>query len=167
MDDTTQYNSSSIINRITSIQELSLIEYHYTSVIGLKSNKSIQEIPIPFTGKSFLATYDGVIKAGIDLEKSKVTITEDAISVIIPKARITNHIVDESTLIVYDESKNILNPIKIEDYNEALKLEKKNMEDKALKNGILSQAEEQAVTLINSILSDIEYEQIAVTVSKN
>lgn len=158
-------DSSSIIERIANIQELSVIEYHYTSVIGLKSSKKFQEISIPFTGKSFLATYDGVIKAGIEMDEAVVKTEEKKVYITIPKAKITNHTIDESSLVVYDESKNILNPIKIEDYNEALKSEKSSMEEKAKANGILTHAEERAVLLLRSLLTDLQFEDITVEIA--
>ncbi|MDO4720287.1 MAG: DUF4230 domain-containing protein [Peptostreptococcaceae bacterium] len=160
-----RYDSSSIVERIADIQELSVIEYHYTSVIGLKSSKKFQEISLPFTGKSFLATYDGVIKAGIEMDEAVVKVEEKKVHITIPKAKITNHNIDENSLLVYDESKNILNPIKIEDYNEALRSEKSSMEEKAKANGILTHAEERAVLLLRSLLMDLQFEDITVEIS--
>lgn len=161
-----QYDSSSIVERITNIQELSTVEYHYTSVIGLKSSKKFQDISLPFTGKSFLATYEGVIKAGIELDKARIDTVENKVHIRLPKAKITNHNIDESSLAVYDESKNILNPIKIEDYNEALRLEKSSMEEKAKSSGILLQAEERAILLTRSLLSDLPLEEVIVEVAE-
>lgn len=158
----TTYNASSIIEKIAFIQELSLVKYHYTSVIGLKSNKKFQEIDLPFTGKSFLASYDGFIEAGVDLEKASIEISQQNIRLVLPKPILTEHSIDEKSLVVYDESKNILNPIKIEDYNEALKREKQVMEEKAIANGILKQSEEQATLLLKNFLSELGFEDISI-----
>lgn len=156
------YSVSSIIEKIAFIQELSLVKYHYTSVIGLKSNKKFQEIDLPFTGKSFLASYDGFIEAGIDLKKATIEISERNIHIQLPKPTVTQHNIDEKSLVVYDESKNILNPIKIEDYNEALKKEKEAMEEKAIANGILKQTEEQADLLLKNFLSQLGFEDVQI-----
>lgn len=156
------YNASSIVEKISFIQELSLVEYHYTSVIGLKSNKKFQEMTLPFTEKSFLATYEGLIKAGIDLQPSDIEILDKNIRLTLPRAKITQHSIDEKTLVIYDESRNILNPIKIEDYNEALKQEKETMEQKAVNSGILTQAEEQAALLLRAFLTEMGFETVEI-----
>lgn len=159
------YNSSSIVQSIDQISELSVVQYNYTTVIGLKQSKSLNNVEIPFTGKSFLATYDGEIKAGVQLaadildhavaEGSSVTLT-------LGKAEITNHSVDESSLVVYDQSKNIINQIEIEDYNNAIVEEKKNMEQKAIESGILEQAEERADVILRKLLLDMGYQEVKI-----
>lgn len=157
------YSSSSLLKSIEDISELSLVQYNYTTVIGLKESKNLGNIDLPFTEKSFLATFDGQIKAGVTLEAD---ILENAVkenkSIIIelPKAKITDHTIDETSLLVYDQSKNIINQIRIEDYNNAIILEKESMEKKALDNGILNQAEDRAAILLREILENIGYEQI-------
>lgn len=165
-EDKLNYNSSSIIQSIEQISELSLVQYNYTTVIGLKANKSIGKVDIPLTGKSFLATYDGLIKAGVELPDNlldQAEVQDKRIALKLPKAVITNHAVDESSLVVYDQSKNIINLIKIEDYNNAIVEEKKEMEQKAIESGILTQAEERAALMLKGLLANLGYTQVEIT----
>jgi acetyl-CoA carboxylase beta subunit len=72
-------------------------------------------------------------------------------------------VIDENSVKVYDESQNAFNPIKITDYNEALKKEKNTMIDDALKQGILKEANEQAKLAISALLQGLGFEKIEVT----
>ena len=85
-----------------------------------------------------------------------------SIKLTLPKAQINSHSIDEHSLIVYDQSRNIINQIKIEDYNNAIVEEKANMEAKALESGIIKQADERAALLIENMLRDMGYENIEI-----
>ncbi len=161
-DDQPAYDSSSVFERIQQIQELSLVQYNYTGVVGFKDNKTLADIDIPFTKKYFLVKFDGLIKAGINLEEIKLDIDEktNSASVTLPKATIMQNSIDEKSLTVYDQSMNILNPIKIEDYNNAIADEKDMMEKKAIEKGILEQSNTQAKLLLTSLLTELGFETI-------
>lgn len=164
-DDKPVYDSSSIVQSIEQISELSLVQYNYTTVIGLKQSKSLGNASIPFTEKSFLATFDGQIKAGVVLTPDifeSASKDNKSIKLTLPKAQINSHSIDEHSLIVYDQSRNIINQIKIEDYNNAIVEEKANMEAKALESGIIKQADERAALLIENMLRDMGYENIEI-----
>jgi acetyl-CoA carboxylase beta subunit len=85
------------------------------------------------------------------------------VHVSVPKAKILDTVIDENSVKVYDESQNAFNPIKITDYNEALKKEKETMIDDALKQGILKEANEQAKLAISALLQGLGFEKIEVT----
>jgi hypothetical protein len=72
-------------------------------------------------------------------------------------------VIDENSVKVYDEIHNAFNPIKISDYNEALKKEKDTMIDDALKQGILKEANEQARFAISALFQGLGFEKIEVT----
>lgn len=161
------YNASSIVESIEEISELSLVQYNYTTVIGLKENKSLGKLEIPFTEKSFLATIDGQIKAGLNISAEileEADMDNKKIKIRLPRAEIISHEVDESSLVVYDQSKNIINPFKIEDYNDAIAAEKKSMEAKAIESGILVQAEDRARELMRRTLEKVGYEEIEILI---
>lgn len=161
-DNQPAYDSSSVFERIQQIQELSLVQYNYTGVVGFKDNKTLADIDIPFTKKFFLVKFDGLIKAGINLEEIKLDIDQEtnSASVTLPAATIMQNSIDEKSLTVYDQSMNILNPIKIEDYNNAISDEKDLMEKKAIEKGILEQSDTQAKLLLTSLLTELGFETI-------
>lgn len=65
-----------IKSSINDISELATIEYIFTDASKFSDSKQIKNWNIPFTEKSFIIKWDGVIKAGIDLEKVDVTVSE-------------------------------------------------------------------------------------------
>lgn len=163
-EDQPVYDSSSVFERIQNIQELSLVQYNYTGVVGFQDNKTLADIDIPFTQKFFLVKFDGLIKSGINLQEIELDINSETNSAVItlPEAEIMQNSIDERSLIVYDQSMNILNPIKIEDYNNAIAQEKDDMEKKAIENGILEQSKTQAEMLLTSLLTEIGFENVTI-----
>lgn len=157
-----EYTSSSVFERIVAIQEVSLVQYHYTGVVGFQDRRTIGNINIPFTKKHFLVQYDGYIKAGVDFQDLKIEVEDKQIDVEIPRARIMENVIDENSLVVYDESMNILNQTRIEDYNQSIIKEKEKMEEESVERGILAQAEEQADLLIRSMVQDMGFEEISI-----
>ena len=74
--------------------------------------------------KTFIITYNGSIKAGIDLKQAKISIDNDQLNITLPAAKILSHEIDEKSIEVYDESSNIFNQISINDYK-SLQLKKR------------------------------------------
>ena len=158
------YDSSSIMNRISYMQELALVKYNYTGVISYKDYMKFLNMNIPLTDKYFLIKYNGYIKAGVDFSRIKVDVRGDsAIHVSIPKPKILETSIDENSVQVYDESQNAFNPIKISDYNEAVAREKNVMVKDAVKGGIYTQATEQAKLTIRSLLHQMGYTNVKIT----
>jgi hypothetical protein len=159
-----RYDSSTVMNRISYIQELALVKHNYTGVIGYKDYMKILNINVPLTEKYFLLKYNGYIKAGVDFDQIKVNVENDStVHVTIPKPRILDTVIDEKSVEVYNESENAFNPIKIADYNEALAREKDVMIGDAIKQGILTDATHQAKIAITSLLKDMGFKDIRIT----
>ena len=158
-----EYNSDSVLNRIVYLQELSLVKYNYTGVISYKDYYKILNINVPLTEKYFLIKYSGYVKAGIDFSRIKVDVEGESVHVSMPKAKILDSVIDENSVKVYDESQNTFNPIKITDYNNALKKEKNTMVEDALKQGILKQASDQARLAITTLLQGMGFKNINIT----
>ncbi len=156
------YDSSSVFERIEPIREVSLIKYNYTGVAGYEDSRTIADIDIPLTKKHFLVKYDGYIKAGVDFEDISIDVRESKVEIKLPKAKIIESAIDEKSLVVYDESMNILNPIRIEDYNNVIIAEKEKMEAEAIGKGILEQAGDQAEIMIRSMITDMGFEEIKI-----
>ena len=103
------------------------------------------------------------MKMGIKGEDIHIDVEGNQIIVTIPAAEILSHEIKEETLEVFDQTRNIFNQIRIEDYTNFAVDRKKEMEKKALENGLLEEAQdraEQQLTLfIRSIIgADGDYE---------
>ncbi|MEA5082614.1 MAG: DUF4230 domain-containing protein [Lachnospiraceae bacterium] len=147
--------------QIVNINELTTVEYHYTTMGQFENSTDFYGMKVPFTTKRFIVSYDGVIKAGVDLGGIEIAVSETVITVTLPKAEILSHKVDESSFQIYDEKSGIFNRIKLEDYNNFQLEQKKTMEDKALSSGILSEAYSNAENTVRNIIEmatdDYEY----------
>jgi len=158
------YNSSSVMNRITYMQELALVKHNYTGVISYKDYKKFLNINVPLTDKYFLLKYNGYIKAGVDFNRIKVDVKNDStVHVSLPKPKIMDTVIDEKSVEVFNESENAFNPIKISDYNDALSREKNVMIRDAMEQGIYSEATNQARMAITTLLREMGFSQIIIT----
>ncbi len=157
------YDSTAVLNRVVPIQELALIKYNYSGVIGYKDFLKILKINVPLTEKSFLLKYNGYIKAGVDFENIKVEVSGKDVHISLPSARILDTMIDEKSIRVYNESMNAFNPLTIADYNKAIVKEKDNMVNDAISQGVLKDATKQAEVVLTSIMKDMGFENIRIT----
>lgn len=147
--------STTIKNQLTEINELALYSYDYSKVGKLSNKLSFNGWKIPLTQKNFIITYDGSIKAGIDLKQAKISIDNDQLNITLPAAKILSHEIDENSIEVYDESSNIFNQISINDYKSFATKEKKKNEKEAISNGILEKSKTKAEQTLTTYLQAI------------
>lgn len=162
-DQKSGYDSTTILNRVMPIQELALVKYNYSGVIGYKDFIKVLKINIPLTEKSFLLKYNGYIKAGVDFKNMKVDVSGKNIHISLPNPRILDTLIDEKSIKVYNESINAFNPLTIADYNKAIMKEKETMISDAISQGILKDATAQAELVLTSIIKDMGFENIKIT----
>ena len=141
-----------IFNKLVGAKELTTLKYHYTNMGQFENQNTFYGYKIPFTSKKFIVSYDGVISAGVDLEKMKVDLEGKSIEIKIPPAKILSHEIYEDSLKVFDERESIFNRIDIEDYNNFSKDQKKEVEETAIKRGLLRNADEESKKAIEEIL---------------
>lgn len=108
----------SLINvEIQEIGELATLEYLYTDAGKFSDPKELfgKEIPFSFTTKSFIAKWDGSIKAGVDVQRITAELNNltKEIVVHIPKAEILSHELDDESFETLDEKDGLFNPIGI------------------------------------------------------
>lgn len=147
----------SIINKeIQDIGELATLEYLYTDSGKFEDAKQLWGKNVPFTKKSFIVKWDGSIKAGINVKEITVEIDNDSkeVTVHIPKAEILSHELDEESFETLDEKDGLFNPIEIDDTREFDAEGKNAMEIRAIENGILDKAFENAKEIIYRMLSN-------------
>ena len=151
-DMTPKMTTDLINNRLEEAKELTTLKYHYTNMGQFENQNDFYGWKVPFTTKSFIVSYDGTIHAGVNLEKAVVGFGNNRIDIQIPNSIILSHEIDEESLKVFLEKDTIFNPIKIEDYNDFSKDQKKVVEEKAIKNGLLTEANEKAEKTIKELL---------------
>ena len=144
--------STTIKNQLTEINELALYSYDYSKVGKFSNKLSFNGWKIPLTQKTFIITYDGSIKAGIDLKQAKISIDSEQLNITLPAAKILSH---EISIEVYDESSNIFNQISINDYKSFATKEKKKNEKEAISNGILEKSKTKAEQTLTTYLQAI------------
>ncbi|MCM1102222.1 MAG: DUF4230 domain-containing protein [Clostridium sp.] len=142
-----------VINaEIQDIGELITAEYLYTDAGKFEDPAVLfgQELPFSFTTKSFIVKWDGSIKAGVDITKVQVQENEATkeILVFMPPAEILSHEIDDDSIETLDEKNGLFNEIKVEDVREFDAISKNAMEERAIENGILRQAMENAQDII-------------------
>ena len=153
--DEPEITSTGITQQLQDIEELATLSYNYTKVGEFSNSLQFNGWDIQLTQKSFLITYDGKLKAGIKMDKIKVDVSNDNITVSIPDIEILSNEIDESSIEVYDESRNIFNPISVNDYATFATSQKEAVEAEAIENGLLSQAATKTQDTIKKYLNAI------------
>lgn len=148
--------SDTIEQQLSSIRELVTQEYVYTNAAKKESSESwLWGVERPFSGKSILITYDGVVKAGVDLSKAEITVNEQTrtVTVTLPPSEITENNIPQEAITVVEIKNGLFNDVTMENYNEFVAEQKPAMEQKAIDQGILTRADKEAAALVRSILS--------------
>ena len=156
------YDSSVIMEKISYVKELSMVNYSYSGVISFTDYLRFINLQVPMTEKSFLIKYTGYVKAGIDVSKTTVSVKGKTVKIGLPIPVIQETVIDEKSLQVYDESMNILNPIKVADYQKAIVAEQNKIKQDALAKGILTESSDQAHKFITSLLEELGFEIIEI-----
>lgn len=160
----TQMEAVVLENKLTEISQLSTITYAYTNMAQFENSKDFYGIKVPFTTKKFIITYDGEIKAGVDLSKAEVKVKGKKVHLNLPEAEILSHQIEENSLEVFDETSSIFNPLKVKDYANFSKDQKKDMERKACEKGLLDEAREKAIQYVKELFSQILDQEAQITV---
>ena len=131
------------------------MEYLFTDAAKYSESMQYDGWDIPFTEKSFVLKWNGVMKAGVDLKRIRITVDEEAkrITVSVPAAKILSYEVDPDSIEVLDERDNIFNTITIEDKARFDSTTEDAMKKRAIKNGLLDKAQENAEEIIKRLLT--------------
>lgn len=145
-----------IESQIINVAELATIEYLYTDAGKFESPKQLFGQDIPFTTKSFIAKWDGSIKAGIKADKIQVKLDKKIKEIIIamPKAEILSHEVDKNGIETLDEQDGLFNPVRVDDVRNFDAESQEEMEKRAIENGILDKAFENAKVIIEKLINN-------------
>ena len=151
-----------IKSEIKNIGELATIEYLYTDAGKFEDAKQAWGINIPFTSKSFITKWDGIIKAGVKIDEIIVEINDASKEIIvhIPNAEILSHEVDSESIEILDEKDGLFNKVTVENTVQFEATSKETMEERAIENGILDKAFENSKEIIEKLVNnDVVQEQ--------
>lgn len=161
-----EITSTLIQNRIEQASDLVTTKYHYTKVGKFENSLNLNGWSIPLTNKYFILTFEGEIQLGTDLSKANIEISDSTIHVTVDKPTVISNSIDESSIEVYDETKNIFNPISVSDYKAFVVEQKEKALSEAKKKGLMKTAQkntEKSIKQIISIIPDTDDYNIEVT----
>lgn len=141
--------------QLSELRELATVSYRYTNMAQFQNSSDFYGVKIPFTTKSFILTYDGEIKAGVDLGQAHIEVSGKTLTVRLPEAAILSHEIDEDSMEVFDEKTSIFNPFTVEDFSAFQADQKLAVEQKALDKGLLTEADQKARDSVTALLSPI------------
>ena len=144
-----------IEGKLDEIGELATIEYNYTNIATYENNIKFKDWNVPLTTKRFILQYDGTIKAGIEISKIRITAESGVITIKLPEVEIISHEIDESSIQVLDETRNIFNRIKLEDYATFATEQKEVCEQMAIEKGLMESARDNAEKVILNLIQSL------------
>ena len=148
--------SDMLREQLEYVRDLVTVEYHYTDAERqeIPPDKLFNLIPLPWTKKVFIISYDGVIKYGVDVSQVGISVNgiAKAVTIEIPRAKIISHEIPEEGFRVLYESSGPFNRIKIDDVTVFRMARKERMEDKAADEDIPRKAQEQSGGAILALL---------------
>ena len=136
-------------NMEEGIRDMGLLvteEYYFTDTVTQSKVKTLFSIPLGFTETAYVATYDGVVTAGIDFEGIGIELDLEgrAVTVRMPEAEIQNVDIDPNSFVLYSEKNGLGNPLSVSDFNDALVELEDKARTRALERGLLEKAGENA-----------------------
>ena len=151
--------------RLENIGELSTQTAYITNVQVISNSRTIFGVTVPFTQSKYIYSYDCIVRAGIDF--SLVTYTVDpltqTITVTLPPSSIHTIVVDEDSLVVYDESQNMFSPLKLDNIQASRLKMREDAHAHAIKLGLLNAAAENSKVIIQAfLLSNPEYAEYTI-----
>ncbi|MGX4598345.1 DUF4230 domain-containing protein [Faecalimicrobium sp. JNUCC 81] len=156
-------DTTKVIDTISQVLDINTVKYNYSNVVTVKKDKSINDIKIPFTEKSFVIKYNGVINAGVKPENISITKnTGDKILVEIKKCEILDHYIDNNNLYVYDVKSSIFNKLGVQEVFDDVNKYKKEYEKKIIDEGFIDEVKVNTKLSIENMLKSIGYKEVEV-----
>ena len=147
-----------ILERLEGASELITTKYYYSEIGKFENSLDMNGWDIPLTKKFFILTFEGEADLGVDLSKAKVNIEEEKILVELPEVKILNNTIDENSIEIYDESKNIFNPISINDYKNFATDQKEKVEKEIQSKNIYEESKENTIKAIQNLFNEYDVE---------
>lgn len=150
----TKITSETVESSLKEAKELTTLKYHYKNVASYENSQQFYGYTIPFTKKRFIYTYQGDIRAGVDLDQVKASVNNQTktITLNLPETKVLSHEIDEDSIMFFDEKESVFNQLKLEDYSTFRAEEKAKVEAEAIEKGLLEEAKEVTKEAVLEIL---------------
>jgi hypothetical protein len=156
-------DNTKVLNTITQVLSVNTVKYNYSNVITVKKDKSINDLTIPFTEKSFIVKYNGVINGGINPDDINVIKnTGKEIELEITNCQILDHYIDTENIYVYDIKNSLFNKLEVQEVLEDINEYKKEYEQKAINEGLLDGIKETTKISIENMFKGLGYKEVIV-----
>ena len=156
MGHNTVIETQTLKSELVKISELATYQKEYRETITKEKDG--------FFSQRYYATFDGVIKAGVNLENVDVSISDEedktVVDVKLPEAEILTH-TDDNWAVVYEDGyqgKGIG-----DERNDLIQERKKIVEDKFIEDGGLDKASEKAKKVIGDFIKTAYGDDVVVT----
>lgn len=149
-----------IVNQIRPLARLETIQYTVEKVITAEVG---QGALAPLLGDKLLFVGHGYVTAGIDLEKlgsQDLVLEGGVVKVHLPAAEIFDATLDNDKSYVYDRETGLLTHGDVNLETLARQTAEDQIEQAALEDGILAQAQANAETYLRSLLNKLGYPQV-------
>lgn len=145
---TVTIDTETITSQLLKCEDLVTAKLQYTGLV------SYEEGTISFIDKkAFTMQYDSTVSAGVDLAEAKVDVTDNVISIELPKSTLKSIEIDPDSIQIYDEKFAIFNWQNRSDTTEALKIAEDDAKAKVDSSDLLTQADEQARSTVETLFS--------------
>lgn len=151
----TEITSTTLKASLEQASDLITTKYYYSEIGRFDNSYEINGWSIPFTGKSFILTYQGIAQLGFSTEDLDVSIKGKTIHVKCPAIQVLSNSIPSESVEVYDQSYNIFNPVTVDDYLQFETDQKQKALAKMEQNGTFEKAEGDARTAITQLLDMI------------
>ncbi len=154
-------DESKVLDTITQMIEINTIKYHYSNIIDIEKDKRINDIKLPFTEKSFVVRYEGIINGGIDMNDVEIEIVDEKeIHINIKNVGIRDHFIKDESVYVYDSSETIFNKIEIQEVFDDISNYKIEYEKKIISEGFLDEVKKSVQNELKVLVGAFGYEVI-------
>ena len=162
--ESTYKDSTKIMDTLSQVLDISTVKYNYSNIVEIKKDKSINNIKIPFTEKTFIIKYNGVINGGVKPEEIEIiNNTKDEIDREIKKCQILDHYIDDENIYVYDIKNSIFNKLDTQEVLDYISSIKKDYENKVINEGFLDEVKENTKVGLENILKEIGYSRVSIS----
>ncbi len=140
-----------ISQKLETISELTTAKLACTGVVYYEEGK----IPV-LTQKSFCMKYSAEVRAGIDVADIIISVSDDKVDLVIPKAKVGDDdiIISADSIVFFNEDKALFNWEDKSDALDAITDAAKDIKENADLGSLEKQATEQAESLIVNLLED-------------
>lgn len=163
-ESTTKITSTQLKSSLEQASDLITTKYYYSEIGKFDNSYEINGWSIPFTGKSFILTYQGEAQLGFQTSDLQVRVRGNTIEVSCPPITILSNSIPSESVEVYDQSFNIFNPVTVDDYLKFETEQKKRAEAKMAENGTYERAQQDAEKAITQLLNMIPQVQESYTI---